>query len=113
MRMHVLFIESGEIVFAQAYPGKWFGFTGMGCVREACSPGISEAGNGFSSIGNNGFPVSRSIRNISCFANLCHRICLLPLCTTVTRFGGQGKVFIPYIMMNNLIVPHPFALSQR
>src|SRR6187397_1053775 len=36
------------------------GFEGKGCVVEAFSPGTSDAGTGFSSIGQIGVPVTRS-----------------------------------------------------
>ena len=39
------------------------GWSGNGCVGDACSPGTSLAGTGRSSIGNSGLPVSRSKRN--------------------------------------------------
>ena len=36
------------------------GFDGNGCVGEAFSPGASDAGTGFSTIGHTGLPVTRS-----------------------------------------------------
>ena len=36
------------------------GFDGIGCVGDAFSPGTSDGGTGFSSIGQIGFPVARS-----------------------------------------------------
>src|SRR5580765_2736843 len=36
------------------------GLLGIGCVGDAFSPGTSEAGTGFSSIGHTGLPVTRS-----------------------------------------------------
>src|SRR5688572_23777986 len=36
------------------------GFDGIGCVGDAFSPGTSDGGTGFSSIGHTGLPVTRS-----------------------------------------------------
>jgi hypothetical protein len=61
-------------------------------VREACSPGISLAGNGRSTIGKRGRPVVRSnSQRIPCLLVCATASTRRPPRVTVTSAGGAGK----------------------
>src|SRR4030095_6422512 len=53
-------VESARSLTVTPWYWNGAGFDGIGCVGDAFSPGTSEGGTGFSSIGHTGFPFVRS-----------------------------------------------------
>ncbi len=90
------------------------GLVGKGWVGELHSPGTSDCGTGRSSMGHIGSPVTRSKTNrkpnlVACATTST----FFPLCLTVSSFGATGKIVIPQIVMDQLVMPQPLAGAQR
>ena len=67
------------------------GFVGNGCVFDALSPGTLDAGTGCSSIGQTGWPVTRSnTYTKACFVTCATALIGFPATVMSIRLGAAG-----------------------
>ena len=86
------------------------GLVGNGCVAAVRSPGVSDVGTGRSSIGHTGRPVARSKTNAkACFVSCTTALILRPPTVMSARIGAAGKIVVPQVVMDDLVVPDAFA----
>ena len=68
------------------------GRVGNGCVGQACSPGMSLAGTGRSSIGHSGWPVTRSnTKSWPVLVGCATMSTIRPSWRTVINFGAAAR----------------------